>query len=415
MKNLCHVLLGGAVFGALSLLSPAGESAEFHVSYSFCNPGKCTDGSDADGALIEVNGTLYGLTTEGGDYHAGTLYSFDRSTRAETLLHSFGQRTDAGYPDAGLIDVNGILYGTTFAGGSDTSCTFGCGAVFSFDPNSGVEKVLYSFCTDYPYCRDGEEPNGSLVAGNGTLYGTTLVGGGHGRGEVFSVDPNSGAETVVYSFCANLGDCADGMSPDSLIDVNGTLYGTTSEGGSGNCGGLGCGVVFSLDPGTGAETVLYTFTGRSDGSYPRALIYANGMLYGVAYAGGAGPCTNVLYGSGCGTIFSLDPATGNEKVLYSFCNQTNCTDGAYPLSLIEVHGRLYGTAGLGGTANDGVVFSFGLNTGKEKVLHSFCSLQGCGDGQWPDPGLLKWQDRLYGTTTYGGQGEEGVIFYIKRR
>src|SRR5690349_6280017 len=136
MKHLCSGLFWGVVLGALALLSPAADSVEFHVAYSFCNPGKSTDGNDAAGTLMEVNGTLYGLTTGGGKYYGGTAYSFDRSTGVETLLHSFGSGGDGSMPFGGMIDVNGVLYGTTFAGGN-AQCSGGCGTVFSLDPSSG--------------------------------------------------------------------------------------------------------------------------------------------------------------------------------------------------------------------------------------------------------------------------------------
>src|SRR5437016_4939218 len=106
----------------------------------------------------------------------------------------------------------------------------------------------------------------------------------------------------------------------------------------------GCGTVFSFDPTTGTEAVLYSFTGTADGEYPSGgLVLLNGILYGTTtYAGSGSYCVE---GYPCGTAFSIDPATNAETTLYSFCNQPNCADGSSPNGdLLDVNGTLYGTA-----------------------------------------------------------------------
>ena len=109
--------------------------------------------------------------------------------------------------------------------------------MFSVDLNTGVETVLYSFCK--MGCADGAEPFGGLIDVKGTLYGTTSGGGANGRGTVFSFDPSTGAEKVLYSFIGG----ADGAYPQGgLIDVSGTLYGTTTMGGA-----YSKGTVFALE------------------------------------------------------------------------------------------------------------------------------------------------------------------------
>jgi uncharacterized repeat protein (TIGR03803 family) len=190
-------------------------------------------------ALINMRGTLYGTTEAGGATSDGTVFSLDRETGAESVVFSF-DFTDGGDPDAGLIDVNGTFYGATPEGGS-----YSGGTVFALDPSTGVETVLHTFGEKRT---DGRYPNGALIAVNGVLYGTTFYGGANcrraaGCGTVFSIDPNTGAETVVYSFCSQR-KCLDGSSPDAgLLNVNGTLYGTTYKGGT-----KGAGTVFSITP-----------------------------------------------------------------------------------------------------------------------------------------------------------------------
>src|SRR5579863_2757195 len=131
-------------------------------------------GAHPESGLIAVNGTLYG--TSFGDLgrpnrHAnGTVYSISPS-RAENVLHAFRRiPSDGQRPQSGLVNVNGTLYGTTVYGGSSSACAYGCGAVFSITP-SGSERLLYSFAGG----TDGRYPN-SLIGVNGTLYGTTAYG-----------------------------------------------------------------------------------------------------------------------------------------------------------------------------------------------------------------------------------------------
>jgi uncharacterized repeat protein (TIGR03803 family) len=119
---------------------------------------------------------------------------------------------------------------------------------------------------------------------------------------VFALDPNSGVETALYSFCSQQ-KCSDGSGPvASLVDAKGTLYGTTFHGGSRGCEHQGCGTAFALDLDTGAETVLHSFCPRTncpDGALPQAgLIDVNGTLYGTTLFGGA---------NGGGTVFALKP------------------------------------------------------------------------------------------------------------
>ncbi|MGH6876479.1 MAG: choice-of-anchor tandem repeat GloVer-containing protein, partial [Rhizomicrobium sp.] len=242
----------------------------------------------------------------------------------ERVVHSFKDSPDGAYPAADLIDVGGTLYGTTVEGGANCEAYDGCGTVFSLDPATGAETVLYSFCSQQN-CTDGEDPGASLIDVGGKLYGTTVHGGrddcfeSNGCGTVFSLDLATGAETVPYSFCSQQ-NCTDGEYPEaSLIDVGGKLYGTTGDGGRYGCfERFGCGTVFSLDPKTRTEKVLYAFCSQencTDGALPAGLIDVKGMLYGTTDRGGAN-CEGEGHGDyGCGTAFAVDLKTGVETVL----------------------------------------------------------------------------------------------------
>jgi uncharacterized repeat protein (TIGR03803 family) len=169
--------------------------------------------------------------------------------------------------------------------------------VFSLS-TSGREKLLYSF-NDNGSRIDGSSPRG-LNAAKHILYGTTAVGGAYDDGTVFSITP-AGTETVLHSFSG-----VDGDAPEAtVLNVNGTLYGTTVTGGNLKCKtyfGGGCGTVFAFDIASGRERVIYSFNGGNDGAAPLSgVIEVNGVLYGATSKGGGTGCD----GYGCGTVFSI--------------------------------------------------------------------------------------------------------------
>ena len=260
------------------------------------------------------------------------------------MLYSFGAKPDGEIPNGDLIDVDGTLYGTTIGGGE--GCGFeGCGTVFSIT-TGGKERVLHRF--DNANGSDGWYPDESLNDVGGTFYGTTYQGGMLGWGTFFSIT-RVGKEEVLYNF----GKGNDGWYPDArLADVDSTLYGTTFGGGAGHCGAGygGCGTVFSITT-AGKERVMHSFNGV-DGSFPVAsLIDVGGTLYGTTESGGANHCGP--YGR-CGTVFSVT-IRGKEKVLHSF---REGNDGWRPaVRLRYKSGSFFGTTHFGGVHGGGVVFS----------------------------------------------------------
>ena len=331
-----------------------------------------------------------------------------------TTLYSFCAQsncTDGQFPKAGLIQAtNGGLYGTAQLGGSN-----GGGMVFSFSPSGGTPKNLYNFCSQ-TNCTDGANPYAGLVqATNGDLYGTTEGGGASGYGAVFNISPNGGTPTWMYSFCSQ-SNCTDGASPEAALvqATNGDLYGTTRAGGANG----DYGTVFSISPGGGTPTWIYSFCSQSDctdGEYPYAgLIQAtNGDLYGTTYGGGSH--------AGAGTVFSISPGGGTPTTLYSFCDQSACGDSEYPYAgLVQAtNGDLYGTTGYGGlnscfaSPGCGTIFKI-TPSGTLTTLYSFCSQSGCADGSHPYAGLVQdTNGDFYGTTTDGGaNGNGGTIFSL---
>jgi len=366
----------------------AGQGGGFRLKHAFTGG----DGALPTATLIQdLAGNLYGTTSYGGGSGLGVVFKLD-TANTETVLHAFAG-PDGATPHGRLVlDESGNLYGTTSAGG-----TSGLGTVFKID-TSGTETVLHNF-SGKP---DGAKPYAGLVMdGAGNLYGTTEKGGASGFGTVFKVD-TAGNEMVLHSFA---GGSSDGVDPKSgvILDDMGNLYGTTFSGGSG-----GKGTVFKLDT-TNTETVLYNFTGGSDGGNPLGGVTRDkaGTLYGTTAMGGTqfgighyGCCKGVLFSVG-----STD-SPSREKVLYTF---TGGNDGGIPASDLVLHnGALYGTTLSGGPGHRGTAFNVTIATGKEKVLHGF---SGKGDGSAPHAGLLiNSAGVIYGTAEKGGRFKQGTVF-----
>jgi uncharacterized repeat protein (TIGR03803 family) len=265
-------------------------------------------------------------------------------------------------------------------------------------------SVLYTFGT---VLGDGQAPNGQLIAdAQGTLYGSTRLGGAANHGSVFNLRTTGHGvtESVLYNFKGG----ADGGEPLAglLPGPNGVFFGTASGGGIRIklCGydHVGCGVVYELVPSGGKykERVIYTFSGP-DGAHPVAELIADsaGRLFGTTRQGGAG----------YGVVFQLTPAGGQyvESILYAF---RGIGDGANPASrlTVDAQGNLIGTTenggimcyGLGGC---GLVYKI-VHQGssyQEQVLYTFTGFDG--DGAHPGGGLaLDNSGNLFGAAFEGG-------------
>jgi uncharacterized repeat protein (TIGR03803 family) len=404
-------------FAVAFLLSLSGASLaqgqNYSVVYSFqCGP---SDGEFPTGDLIaDSAGNLYGTTSRGGaytgpeNYGYGTVFEIS-AAGVETVLHSFGGPGDGIGPAAGLVqDLSGNLYGTTESGGGR-----GDGTVFELSP-AGTETIL----TDFAARGSEAEPEGTvLLDASGNLYSTTFGAGTGEYGTVFKLSPG-GKITELHTFA---GPPNDGANPAAGVirDSGGNLYGTTANGGAG--GEFNTGTVFEVSKG-GVETVLYNFTGGTDGGYPIAKLVrdAAGNLYGTTWEGGirgTGFC-DISGGYGCGTVFKVTPA-GQETALYAFAGEA---DGGVPFAdlLVDGKGNLYGTTSAGGSDvcnNEGEFFGCGVvfevtPAGKETVLHTFIYGDGSFDGSAPEGGLLRLGNYLYGTTYYGGMYGCGTVYKI---
>lgn len=254
---------------------------------------------------------------------------------------------------------------------------------------------------------------GDLVQGrNGSLYSISGFGGTNAEGSVIEITDQN--VSTVYNFCS-LTNCADGAYPQVgvLLGTDGNFYGTTFDGGNSTCKGCGSGTVFKVTP-SGKLTTLYDFCSLAkcaDGYDPEAKLTqaSNGTFFGTTFYGGTNPGP---YNVGYGTLFEIT-SSGKFTSLYSFCSQTNCTDGSHPhwAPIQATNGNIYGTTYWGGANNSGTIFSLS-NTGQLATMYSFTQPKGSTFTSGPLILMQASDGNLYGTTNYGGTNAEGTIFKV---
>jgi uncharacterized repeat protein (TIGR03803 family) len=348
-----------------------------------------TDGNVPYAALLQgADGKFYGLNTTGGRSGNGTIFSITPGGGDFDVLNTFTQ-SDQGYqPEGGLVQASdGNFYGATSEGGAN-----GYGTLYQVIPSTGKLKILFAFADGNP----GANPVGALIQGlDGFLYGTAEFGGADTYGTVFRADISTGVTTVL----AEIGGGADGIEPESdlIQGTDGNFYGTTSQGGANDLG-----TIFQITP-EGAFTVLYTFTGGTDGGTPeRGVIQGtDGAFYGVANAGGIG---------GAGLIYKLTVTgtTAAFTTIYAF--EPTLGDGTNAIGgLVQASdGNFYGTTSTGGSNGDGTVYRV-TPAGGFLTIYDFTDSGDSGD---PISGLTQGIDgRLYGTTA-GESDSDGSIYAI---
>jgi uncharacterized repeat protein (TIGR03803 family) len=373
-------------------------------------PGGADGGIPQAPVAVGKDSVLYGTAEIGGTYNWGTVFSLTPPTSAggawtQAVLLSFDERNGGNPLGALVIGPNGVLYGTTVNGGAHEF-----GTVFSLTPpvvpgDAWAERVLYSFAGG----SDGAAPvAGVWRASDGVLYGTTYAGGSYNVGVAFKLIPPSApdehwTEEVLHTFGAS----GDGAYPSAgLTYSRGLFFGTTDVGGV-----FGYGTAYVLSPpgsaaGTWTESVLYSFPGGADGIFvtPGLVAAPDGVLYGATVFGPTGG----------GTVFSLTPpaAPGESwtvTVIYSLVFTPPQVPGGVvgSMVLIQRSGVLYGTDTQGG----GTIFQLSppAAPGTEWTytpLFGFAGPNGDGvDGIALGPGGV-----LYGTTYGGGPDYSGTVF-----
>ncbi|MGD1149422.1 MAG: choice-of-anchor tandem repeat GloVer-containing protein [Thermoanaerobaculaceae bacterium] len=263
-------------------------------------------------------------------------------------------------------------------------------------PPAGAISILKSFSAGGA---DGLWPQAPLIGdGAGNLYGTTQSSG-TGGGTVFTIKTDGTGFTVLHNF---LGWPSDGAEPLAglVLDGRGNLYGTTQRGGA-----YDSGTVFKLRTDGTGFALLNSFGGSySGGLYPEAglVLDGAGVLYGTTYGGGAP--------AGGGTVFRVNTDGTGFSVLHSFGSAANGNANPTAGLVLDGAGNLYGTTYLGGSSNQGAVFTIRTDGGGFSLLHSFAG----SDGAWPFGGLvLDGAGNLYGTTVSGGASGGGTVYTLR--
>jgi uncharacterized repeat protein (TIGR03803 family) len=378
-----------------------------------------------------------------------------------TLLHNFTGGADGGVPYGGLnLDQAGNIYGTASAGGhAGNNCTAtGCGTVFklTYRGFGWTFAPLYDFQGDH----DGATPYAGVTIGpNGTLYGTTLLGGDDSAGTVFNLRPPAHAtgnvlggwtEAVLYQFTCG----SDGCNPaygSIILDPAGNIYGTTYQGGA-PCDDGSCGTVFKLT--SGGVVTSYDFPGRSAGGNPLSgvILDASGNLYGTTSNNNYAPVVYELTPSGSGwtesilhtfpfmqvsqggvifgasgdllgttlsfnlqnfgnAVYQLSASGGQWTYIPLYTFGGNANAGPWSGVVQSADGTLYGTTCGEGRYANGSVFKLTFQGGWTEIdLYDFT---GGEDGECPVGGVaLDADGNVYGTTAYGGQYGYGVVWEI---
>ena len=349
------------------------------------------------------------------------------TSRGVNVLHSFGGADGSapeGNLDLALSSSNNqiirTIFGATEGGGSALS-----GTIYAYTIGSAMFGSVYSFTggNDGGVPLEGLANNESQYFQSGQVQlGVTSSGGAAGDGTLFAIG-KSAQPVSLHAFTGG----TDGAFPAGRLTqfTDGNYYGTTSS------GALGYGTVYRVTPSGGFSTI-YTFTGGNDGGAPQAGLALRVDQSGHANIAHSGPMSAIidrmvtpankqyvspyLYGTtstgaagGSGTIFRITPA-GQLQTLYAF---SGGADGAVPTAKLstDLNGNLYGTTSVGGSGGNGVVFKISRGSTKPKVIFDF----GNGaTGASPSAQItLAFNGNLYGTTTSGGaSGQFGTVFEI---
>jgi uncharacterized repeat protein (TIGR03803 family) len=376
-----------------ALCAPAAHAATYQTLYSF--------NSLASGytplSLLSYNGLLYGTTESGGNTNClrkrgcGTAFVLNPANGTESTLANIPQ---ASKKSSLAFAEHGVFYGVSLDGGAARA-----GTVFSMDPATGKQTLIYSFTGGH----DSEHPLG-LVYGDNTLFGLTFTPYAKNHGIVFAVNPATGVKRTLHTF--NRQRRATGAGPLGMVFHQGFLYGVTEY------GGTFYGTVFRINTKTGHKKILYSFPGGAGGEYPSGGLTSSGnLLYGTTSYGGH--CHTPT--GECGSIFETNMDTGATRIVYTF-GATGTNDGAQPAGpMVYLNGQLYGTTTEGGNYGAsgcpsfgcGTIYQIDVATGAETQLHTFAE----NEGQYPE-GLLYQSGTFYGVTLGGGQIGGGVVFSL---
>lgn len=399
-------------------ISQHGKVFKYHVATStithvatFTGKDGALKGSTPLGSLAsDGNGFLWGVTVEGGVNSVpgcGTIFKVNLATGETTNVIQFTDFSGAALgsnPSSPLFyDGNGHMWGTTMYGGQHFS-----GTLFKVNVNTGVLTTVTEFngnAGNY-----GCAPEGPLASdGNGYLWGTLTLGGSASSGGIYKVHMETGVVTPILSFTGITG-AAMGRKPNSGLvpDGQGNFWGTTVEGGTADSG-----TAFKINFTSGQLTTMSHYVGPSgptNASHPRSGLVGGplGWLWGTNFYGGA-------YGKG--SIYKVNPITGEVVTMAEFSGTTGSTKGARPESALtfDNEGWMWGITREGGAGNYGTIYRI-HHSGTFETKIEFTNITGAAKGSYSESTLLQVGDFMWGTTAEGGTAPigRGTVFKLNR-
>ena len=423
--TLINLLL--ALGGLTSLPATAQTAANL---YSF-TPFTQNDGSNPNGGMVLSGNVLYGTTPSGGSNYNGTIFRVNTDGTGYTNLYTFSAKvyqvitnfggggigtggggreggsptnTDGAAPNGGLVLSGSTLYGTAQSGGFG-----GYGTIFAIHTDGSGFTNLHHFSApvNAPTNSDGISPFAGLILSGNTLFGTTSEGGSLGWGTVFRINTDGSGLTVLKAFSGLALDPityfysnTDGAEPHAhLILAGGTLYGTTSQGGS-----FGGGTIFSLGTNGSGFTTLHALSSAIDGTTPNALTLAGNRLYTTTPAGGP---------SGGGTLFAVNTNGSGFSTLHSF-GYDEAGFNAYA-DVIVSSNIVYGATEYDTQNYTGTIFGIYADGTGFTTLYNFAALNFNTNLTGSGPtGILLTNNVFYGSAGYGGATGNGAIFSLSQ-
>jgi len=383
--GLYGVAPGGGLYGYGAVYRVDPSTGQFGLLHSF-GAGASSAAASVDGAnpfvglIVGPDGSLYGTSQQAGPALNGTVFRLTLTGELTTLV-AFDYVGGAPFMPNGPVSLgpDGNFYGTTDGGG-----TGGAGTVFKLTP-SGALTVLHSFPSDGS---EGVDLRGSMLAtADGSVYGTTSLGGAHpsfGTGTVFKIAPD-GTFTTLHYFPYSASDTLPGLT----VGPDGNFYGVSQTEN----------FAYSITP-DGVYTVLHQFRcscGTPDGFLPAGplTLASDGNFYGITSLGGT---------SNEGTIFRMTPR-GVVTPMHSFTDD----DGGAPTGgIIEgADGYLYG-ATSGAFGRKPTVYRFALPISAAVAQLTASSADGSVNLTWSAiRGAASYN--VYQGTAPGGEGATAVL------
>jgi len=330
------------------------------------------------------------------------------ATSTLRVLHSF-EGADGAWPRGSLVAAGGFLYGGTTVGGAADN-----GTIFRVRPDGSGFQRLYSFSAGGDNSLGNQPHHNALLLVGDALIGAARQGGNtdngaeektekRGNGTLFRIETSGSGYTVLEEFHGGERSPATPHSPPQISPDGRMLYGMSASGGKHRHGTL-----FELRVDGSGFRILHHFE-KSRGDEPHGMVVFDGAstLLGMTRFGGKLPDDS----EGAGVIFRYDLTTGAYKVLHVFAKHASDNGETNDHGFLSpAGGYYYGTTELGGKHGAGVLFRLRADGSDFSIVHAF----GAGrDGKKPFGSLVQVGEWFYGTTTVGGDHDDGTIFRLR--